>query len=157
MIEVDVMLKINTTFEKVWSIISNVDNDHNYWKKIVRIKNISRDRNVVVREIYMSSGSKYHQKITLFPKEGMHIRWTKGTVTGIKDIMLIDNGNTTVIRVQISYKPRGAVRIGSRGILEELQSEAENALELIKKEAEFNPYNTIKNKTHVESSEGYFS
>lgn len=157
MIEVDVMLKINTTFEKVWSIISNVDKDHNYWKKIVRIKNISRDRNVVVREIYMSSGSKYHQKITLFPKEGMHIRWTKGTVTGIKDIMLIDNGNTTVIRVQISYKPRGAVRIGSRGILEELQSEAENALELIKKEAEFNPYNTIKNKTQVESSEGYFS
>jgi len=152
MIEVDVMLKINTTFEKVWSIISNVDNDHNYWKKIVRIKNISRDRNVVVREIYMSSGSKYHQKITLFPKEGMHIRWTKGTITGIKDIMLIDSGNTTIIRVQISYKPRGAVRIGSRGILEELQSEAENALELIKKEAEFNPYNTIKNKTRIESS-----
>jgi len=152
MIEVDVMLKINTTFEKVWSIISNVDNDHNYWKKIVRIKNISRDRNVVVREIYMSSGSKYHQKITLFPKEGMHIRWTKGTITGIKDIMLIDSGNTTIIRVQISYKPRGAVRIGSRDILEELQSEAENALELIKKEAEFNPYNTIKNKTRIESS-----
>ncbi|HJT10675.1 MAG TPA: hypothetical protein VJ771_07820 [Candidatus Nitrosotalea sp.] len=147
MIEVDVMLKVNTTFEKVWNIISDVDNDHKYWKEIVQIKNTSRGRNVVVREIYMSNGSKYHQKITLFPKEGIHIRWTKGTITGIKDIMLIDSGNTTVIRVQISYKPRGAVRIGSRDILEELQSETENALEMIKKEAERNPYDTIKNKT----------
>ena len=147
MIEVDVMLKINATFEKVWNIISNVDNDRKYWKEIMQIKNTSRDRNVMVREIYMSNGSKYHQKITLFPKEGIHIRWTKGTITGIKDIMLIDCGNTTVIRVQISYKPKGAVRIGSSGILEELQSETENALKLIKKEAERNPYDIIKNKT----------
>lgn len=147
MIEVDIMLKINTTFEKVWNIISNVDNDRNYWKEIVSIKNISRDRNVVVREIYLANGNKCHQKITLFPKEGIHIRWTKGTITGIKDVMLIDSGNTTVIRVQISYKPRGAVHIGSRGVLEELQSETENALELIKKEAECKPYDSIKNKT----------
>ncbi|HKU32340.1 MAG TPA: hypothetical protein VJR22_00655 [Candidatus Nitrosotalea sp.] len=146
MVEVDIMLKINTTFEKVWNIISKIENDRNYWKGIVRIKNISNDRNVVEREIYLANGNKYHQKITLFPKEGIHIRWTKGTVTGTKDIMLIDGGNTTIVRVQINYKPRGAVRIGSRGILEELQSQTENALELIKKEAECKPYGTMKNK-----------
>ncbi|MDE1830479.1 MAG: hypothetical protein KGI25_09170 [Thaumarchaeota archaeon] len=146
MFEIDITLKVNAQFEKVWNIISNVDNDPIYWREIARIKNLSRERNVVVREVYRSNGDKYHQRIMLFPKEGIHIRWTKGTTTGIKDIMLIDNGNTTIIRVQINYKNGGAVRIGSNDVLRKLQSETENALELIKREAECKPYSNIVKK-----------
>ena len=146
MFEVDITLKVNAYFERVWNIISKVDNDINYWKEIQHIKNISRERNVIVREVYLSNGDKYHQKMMLFPKEGIHIQWTRGTLTGVKDIMLIDNGATTIIRVQINYKNGGAIRIGGSNVLEELKTETENALELIKEEAECKQYDNIIEK-----------
>ncbi len=136
MFEVDITLKVNASFERVWRIISNVNNDTDYWKEIHQIKNISQEGNVIVRDAYLSNGDKYRQRITLFPKEGIHIRWASGTVTGIKDIMLIDNGNTTVIRVQINYKNGGAIRIVGSNILQKFKTETENALKLIKEEAE---------------------
>ncbi len=140
MAEVDIMLRVNSTFEKVWSIISDVDNDQNYWKGINRIKNISKVGNVLVREIYLSDGNKCEQRITLFPKEGIHIQWTKGPLPGTTDIMLIDNGSTTIIRILINYKRTGKNDVNSTKILAELQSETERALKLIKKEAERKPY-----------------
>lgn len=146
MFEVDVALKVNASLERVWNIISKVDNDRMYWKEISRIKNLTRDRNGLTREAYLANGSKYNQKITFFPKEGIHIRWTRGTVTGVKDIMLIDNGPTTIVRVQINYKHGGAVHIGSTDILKKLRTETESALRLIKREAECQPYDTIMRK-----------
>lgn len=156
MVEIDITLKINAPFEKVWNIISNIDNDPFYWKYIVSIKNITRDRNVVLREVYMSNGNKCQQKITFFPKEGIHIRWTRGAITGVKDIMLIDNGSTTIIRAQINYKIGGAVKIGSISVLDELRSETENALNLIKKDAECKTYHLIKRQPNNITKENYF-
>ncbi|MGB9003675.1 MAG: hypothetical protein WCC52_07715 [Nitrosotalea sp.] len=139
MVEVDIMLQVNAPFENIWNIISKVDNDPNYWKSIISIKNISRDRNTVTRKIHLSNGSKCQQKITLFPKEGIHIQWTKGPIVGTKDIMIIDNGSITIIRIQINYNLKVA---GDKfaSVLEELQSEAEHVLQLIKKQAECHRY-----------------
>lgn len=136
MFEVDITLKIKAPFEQVWDLISNLDSYGNYWREIRHIKNLSHERNVIVREIYHSNGYKYRETITVFPKEGIHMRWTNGSTSGIKDIMLTDNGNTTIIRVQINYKNGGAVRIGSNENVRRIQSETEDALQLIKKEAE---------------------
>ncbi len=133
------MLQVNATFEKIWNIISKIDNDPNYWKNIISIKNISRDRNTVTRDIRLSNGSKCQQKITLFPKEGIHIQWTKGPIVGTEDIMIIDNGGIVIIRIQINYKLEVACD-KSASVLEELQSEAEHALQLIKKQAECHRY-----------------
>lgn len=137
MIEVDIMIQINATFEKIWRIISKVDNDPKYWKGISHIRNISRDGNTIIRKIQLSNGINCQQKITLFPKEGIHIQWTKGPIVGTKDIMLVDNGSTTIIRVQINYKLGEIIRSRSTNILDELQSEAEHALQIIKKQTEF--------------------
>ena len=136
MVEVDIMLQVNVPFEKIWNIISKVDNDPNYWKSISRIKNTSRDGNTIIRKVHLSNGSKCQQKITLFPKEVIHVQWMKGPVIGTKDIMLVDNGSTTIIRVQINYKLGKVTRARSTNILDELQSEAEHALQLIKKQVE---------------------
>lgn len=136
MFEVDITLKVNSRLERVWTIVSDTDNDYNYWKEIHKIKNISKERNVIERDVYLYNGDKCHQRITLFPKEGLHVRWTRGIITGVKDIMLIDNGNTTIIRVQINYKNGGAVRVGVPNMLDEFKSGTETALKLIKKDAE---------------------
>lgn len=133
--EVVIMVQINASFGKIWNIISNVDNDQNYWKEITRIRNISKNRNVVTREVRLSNGSKCQQKISLFPKEGIHVQWTKGPIIGIKDIMLIDYGETTIIRIQINYKLKDGLG-GPVDVLKELRTEAEYALQAIKRQAE---------------------
>ena len=139
MVEVGIMIQINSTFEKIWRIISKVDNDPKYWEGISHIRNISRDGNTIIRKIQLSNGIKCQQKITLFPKEGIHVQWTKGPIVGTKDIMLVDNGSTTIIRVKINYKLGKVMQARSANILDELQSEAEHALQIIKKQTEFKP------------------
>ncbi len=136
------MLQVNATFEKIWNVISKVDNDPNYWKNIIHIKNISSDRNIITREIQLSNGNKCQQKITLFSKERIHIQWTKGPIVGTKDIMLINNGGTVIIRIQMDYRLDKVASGGSTSVLDELQSEAEYALRLIKKQVEHTEINT---------------
>ncbi|MGI0046503.1 MAG: hypothetical protein ACREBB_04865 [Nitrosotalea sp.] len=138
MVKVSIMLQVNASFEKIWDMISNVDDDSNYWTETVRIKNLSKNRNGVTREVRLSDGRKCQQKVTLFPKERIHIRYTKGPMIGIKDLMLIDKGRMSIIRVQINYKLE-AGQDKSASVLKELQSEAEHALHLIKKHAERKP------------------
>ncbi len=138
MAEADVTVQINAPYDIVWKIISDVDNDPRYWKGISRVRNISKERNAVLREVDMSDGTRLQQRVTIFPKEGVHIRWTKGQSTGIRDIMLIDNGKATVVRIQTTYKssPQKAAQAEA---VAKMQAEAEFALSLIKRAAEARP------------------
>jgi hypothetical protein len=146
MAEIDVRIKINKPQEKVWNIISKVDNDSNYWKGITSIRNISKDRNVITREVTLVNGTKSYQKVTLFPREGIHIRFTKGPIIGIKDILLVNNGNITILEAQLKYKLSGLTRLVPKNVLEELQFEAELALQLIKDQVEEKPSRFPKEK-----------
>ncbi|MGI0073439.1 MAG: SRPBCC family protein [Nitrosotalea sp.] len=146
MAEIDVRIQVNAPQEKVWNVISKVDNDPNYWKGITSIRNISKDRNVITREVTLVNGSKSYQKVILFPKEGIHIRFMKGPIIGIKDILLVNNGNVTILEAQLDYKSSGLTRLIPKSILEELQFEAELALQLIKEEVEEKPSRFPKEK-----------
>lgn len=135
MTEIDVTVQVNAPQDKVWRIISDIENDTRYWNEISRIKTLSRERNVVLREVKMSDGTTCLQKVVLFPKEGIHIRWTIGKNTGIRDIMLTGNGSSTIVRIQTSYKtlPYPDAQNDS---LAKMQKETEAALTLIKRAAE---------------------
>jgi hypothetical protein len=145
MIEINVRLRINASREKVWDIISKVNDDQRYWRGISAIRNLTKNRNVITREVSFVNNSKCHQKITLFPKEGIHVRWTSGPIVGIKDILLTGN-NVTILEVQIRYRLSGVVRIVPKSILNELRFEAELASQLIKKEAESSPIYPVENR-----------
>lgn len=146
MAEADVTVQVNAPYERVWRIISDVDNDPKYWKGMSSIRTISRERNSLLREVEMSDGTKYQQKITLFPKEGIHIRWTKGQSVGIRDIMLIDNGGATIVRIQTSFKASSQHTMKAE-VVAKMQSEVELALSQIKKAAESKPQR-ISNESH---------
>ncbi|HJU12880.1 MAG TPA: hypothetical protein VJ792_00295 [Candidatus Nitrosotalea sp.] len=135
MYETDISLQVNAPYRDVWKIISNLDSDPKYWKGITHMRTISKERNSVVREVFMSDGAKCQQRIILFPKEGVHIKWSVGKASGVRDIMLIENGGATVIRIQTSYKFGSSLPI-QKEVVERWQSEAELALHLIKKAAE---------------------
>ncbi len=146
MIKIETKMQIVASQEKVWNIISKIDDDPRYWKGITYIRNISKNRNVITREVSLANGSKCNQRITLFPREGIHIRYTGGPMVGIKDILLTGIGNVTIIEVQIDCRLSGVVRLIPKSVLEELQTESEFALQLIKEEAEGIPRDILVNR-----------
>lgn len=136
MVEIDARIQISAPQEKVWKIVSKIDNDPTYWKGTTRIRNISKEQNVITRYVFLGKDTKCQQRVILFPKEGVHVKWLKGPIMGVKDILLSAHGNTTTLEIQMNYTLSGVVGLFSKNTTRELQSEAELALQLIKEESE---------------------
>jgi len=127
---------INASIKKVWSVISAIERDPYFWKGMVRVRNTSRNGNVFTREVTLSNSDKCYQKVVLFPMEGIHIKWTRGILVGIKDILITSIGNQTLLEVEMNYTLKGIAQLRSRSISEELRNESELALQLIKEDIE---------------------
>ena len=121
---------------ETWKVISQINNDLQYWKGMMKLRNISKNGNVFVREVILKNGDKCYQKIMLFPTDEIHVRWMEGTINGTKDIMLTPMGKQTLLQVEMNYKIRGIASLFSREVSEDLRNEAELALQLIKEEVE---------------------
>ena len=123
MIRIISKIMINSSVKKVWSVISAIEKDPYFWKGMTRVRNMSRNGNVFTREVTLCNSDKCHQKITLFHMEGIHSRWTRGSLDGIKDIMITQIGNQTLLEVEINYALKGVAQLRSRSIAEELRNE----------------------------------
>ena len=61
---IDVSIDINATIDKVWDIISDLDNEPKFWKGTKETRIISKNGNVVTREIILAfRDSKCGQKL----------------------------------------------------------------------------------------------
>ncbi|HEU5487359.1 MAG TPA: SRPBCC family protein [Candidatus Nitrosotalea sp.] len=136
MIRIISKIMINASAKKVWSLISSIERDPYFWKGMVRVRNTSRNGNVFTREVTLSNSDKCYQKVVLFPIEGIHIKWTRGKLIGIKDILITSVGNQTLLEVDMNYTIKGIAQLRSRSISEELRNESDLALQLIKEEIE---------------------
>ena len=136
MIEITTKIMIDASPNQVWKVISEINKDSEFWKGIMKIRNTSKEGNVINREVTLKNNDKCYQKIILFHMEGIHIRWARGTINGIKDIMITPIGKQTLLKVEMNYKIRGVACLFPRGISEDLLSEAELAMQLIKEEVE---------------------
>jgi len=127
---------IDANPNKVWNVISEINNDSEFWKGIMKIRNISKEGNVINRQVTLKNADKCQQKIILFHMEGIHIRWTRGTINGIKDIMITPIGKQTLLKVEMNYKIKGVASLFPRDVSEDLLNEAELAMQLIKEKVE---------------------
>jgi carbon monoxide dehydrogenase subunit G len=144
MVEIKIKLQINAPTEKVWDIISNIDDDPKFWKGTTAIRNLAKDGNVITRETTIGKVGRCLQTVTLFPKEGINIHLTKGTITGTKDLMLVPVGNATQLEVALKYKLSGMATFMSGKITKDLQREADEAVQLIKEKAEGKTSSNLK-------------
>jgi len=136
MVEIKIKLQINAPTEKVWNIISNIDEDSKFWKGTTSIRNLAKDDNVITREVTIGKVDRCLQTVTLFPKESINVHWTKGTITGTKDLLLVPMGNTTQLEVVLKYKLSGMATFMGGKITKDLHREADEAVQLIKEKAE---------------------
>lgn len=140
MVEIKVRLQINTSQERVWNIISNIDNDSDFWRGITSIRNLSRDGNVITREIVLGTNIRCVQRLVIYPKEEIHIRWIKGVIAGTKAILLTPIGQATLLEVQMNYRFSDISNLASKRLAALFQNEAELAVDLIKEQSEWHEY-----------------
>ncbi|HEU5488070.1 MAG TPA: SRPBCC family protein [Candidatus Nitrosotalea sp.] len=140
MVEIQVKIQIDAPIGKVWNIISQVDNDSEFWNLTKLLRNTSKKENEIVREIMLDKIDKCSQTITFLPKESVHVQWTKGVITGTKDISLTVLGSSTLLEAKMNYTISGPSRFFPEKLKEKLQIEAEYALDLIKEKSEGRPH-----------------
>ena len=95
MAEIKTSVIINATQEKVWDVISDIDNEPKFWKGTKEVRNISKDGNQISREITIAfRDQKCLQDVTIVPKETIKAIFTKGVIVGEKILTLKDMENS---------------------------------------------------------------
>ena len=134
---IDTSIDINAPVDRVWDIISDLDNEPKFWKGTKEARTISKDGNVITREIIIAfRDSKCMQKITLQPKEKIHAEFTEGIIKGSKTLSLKPKENKLTLEANWDIKMSGLAGVFTGMIKKHIKNGTEKALESIKLEAE---------------------
>ena len=130
-------MRINASADKVWDVVSDLDNEPKFWKGTKEIRNISKEENKVTREITIAfKDSKCMQEVTLEPKQKILAIFTKGIIEGTKTIELIPIEDTTEVEVTWDIKLSGLLGMFTGMVKKHIKSGTDQALESIKQEVE---------------------
>ena len=137
MTTIEVSVEINAPRDKVWDIVSDIDNEPKFWKGTKEVRNISKDGDKIIREITIAfRDQKCMQEVKLSPKEKIEIEFKKGIIDGTKIINLSSNAEKTTIKATWNIKLTGMMGIFTGIVTNHIKSGTEQALQSIKKEAE---------------------
>jgi len=134
---IEVEIEIDSTVDKVWDVVSDIDNEPKFWKGTKEIKNLSKDGNTVNREITIAfRDQKCMQEVELQPKEKIEFKFTKGIIKGEKIISLIPKDEKTILNTVWDIKLTGMMGMFTGIIKKHIKSGTEQAMQSIKKEIE---------------------
>ena len=134
---IETSIKINSTSEKVWEVVSDIDNEPKFWKGTKEVRNISKEGNTVIREIVIAfRDQKCLQEVTMYPKEKIVAVFTKGIINGRKTIKLSPQGNQTLLEVTWDIQLSGLMSMFTGMIKKHIKSGTDLALQSIKEELE---------------------
>jgi len=137
MTKIEASIKITSSIDKVWGIVSDLDNETKYWKGTKEIHNISKDGNKIKREIIIAfKDSKCLQEVTLYPKEKIVAEFTKGIILGTKTINLKHINEEVLLEAIWDMKLSGMMGMFTGMIKKHVKNGTEQALHAIKEEAE---------------------
>jgi len=138
MAEIKASVKINSTQEKIWDVISDIDNEPKFWKGTKEVRNISKDGNQVSREITIAfRDQKCMQEVTIVPKETIKAVFTKGVIVGEKTLTLRDAADDSCELEAIwDVKLSGKMGLFTGIIKKHINSGTKQALQAIKEEVE---------------------
>lgn len=137
MTKIEASIKISSSVDKVWGIVSDLDNETKYWKGTKEIHNISKEGNKIKREVIIAfKDSKCLQEVTLYPKEKIVAEFTKGIILGTKTISLKRINDEILLEALWDMKLSGMMGMFTGMIKKHVKNGTEQALHAIKEEAE---------------------
>lgn len=134
---IEASITINVPVEKVWEIVSDLDNEPKFWKGTKEVKNISKENNTLRREITIAfRDQKCVQDVTVYPKEKIEAVFVKGIIKGKKTINLIPDDGKTNLQAIWDIKLSGMMGMFTGMVKKHIKNGTEQALLSIKEEAE---------------------
>ena len=137
MAEIKTAVIINSTQEKIWDVISDIDNEPKFWKGTKEVRNISKDENYISREITIAfRDQKCLQEVTIVPKETIKAVFREGVIVGEKILTLKKVNDSCELEAIWDVKLSGMMGMFTGMIKKHIKSGTEQALQAIKKEVE---------------------
>ena len=137
MAEIKASVIINATVDKIWEIISDINNEPEFWKGTKSIRNISQKGNTTKREITIAfKDKKCLQDVTLYPKEKVETIFTKGIISGRKTVTIQHIDGACTLEAVWDIKLSGMMGMFTGMVKKHIQSGTEQALVEIKREVE---------------------
>jgi len=137
MVEIKASIMINSTLDKIWNLISDINNEPEFWKGTKSIRNISQNGNTTKREITIAfKDKKCLQDVTLYPKEKVEAIFTEGIINGRKTVSIHEIDNGYEVEAIWDIKLSGMMGMFTGMIKKHIQSGTEQALTEIKREVE---------------------
>ena len=132
-----VQTEIKATIEKVWEVISDIDNEPEFWKGTKKVKTLSVEGDIIKREINIAfRDQKCLQEIQLKPKKEIKAKFTKGILEGTKIITLTPKNDKVIMETSWEIKLSGMMNMFTSMIKNHIKSGTEQAMKSIKKEIE---------------------
>ena len=92
---IQVGAELSAPLDKVWNIISDIDNEPKYWYGTKYIKNSVKNGNVIEREVIIAfKNSTCKETVVLEDKKSVKIKITDGPINGTKTIIINPIGDT---------------------------------------------------------------
>ena len=137
MATIEVEVEINASQDKVWEVISDIDNEPKFWKGTKEVKNLAKEGNKVNREIIIAfRDQKCLQEVTLQPKEKIEAKFTKGIIQGEKIVSIIPKNEKVILKTIWNVKLTGLMGMFTGMIKNHIKSGTEQAMQSIKNEIE---------------------
>ena len=137
MATIEVEVEINASTDKVWNVVSDIDNEPKFWKGTKEVRNISKKDNHIHREVTIAfRDQKCLQDVTIYPKEKIEAKFTKGIIDGEKIITIISKDEKTILKTYWDIKLTGMMGMFTGMIKKHIKSGTEQAMQSIKKEIE---------------------
>ena len=137
MTTIEVEVEIDASQDKVWEIISDIDNEPKFWKGTKEVRNLSKEGNKVNREIIIAfRDQKCLQEVTLQPKEKIEAKFTKGIIQGEKIVSIIPRDEKVILKTIWNIKLTGLMGMFTGMIKNHIKSGTEQAMQSIKNEIE---------------------
>ena len=137
MTTIQASVEIDAAIEKIWEVVSDLDNEPKFWKGTKEVRNISKEGNKVKREITIAfRDQKCLQEVTLYPNEKIQAVFTKGIINGTKTISLNQNKDMVNLEAVWDIKLSGMMGMFTGMVKKHIKSGTDQALEAIKQEAE---------------------
>lgn len=137
MATIEVEIEINSTIDKVWEVVSDIDNEPKFWRGTKEVKNISKEGNTVNREITIAfRDQKCLQQVKIYPKERIEARFTKGIIEGKKTVSVTAKSGKTMLSTYWDIKLTGVMGMFTSMIKNHIKSGTEQAMQSIKEEIE---------------------
>ena len=95
--------EVPAPLNRVWEIVADVDNEPRHWRGLSSVRNISRNGNVIEREVIVGAMNfRSLQTVVLNPKRSIETTMTEGVMTGSRTITLSPLGGERT-KVDVSW------------------------------------------------------